>query len=240
MMAAPTNTPARNATPTATPAAANHIAGHAHHSLLPHWLTQLGGLGLFTVAAIDSSPIPLAIPGSTDLLLLLLVSRHGNPFLLAACAIAGSAVGGFITWSTGKKGGEALMERSVPARFRKRIEQWTNQHSLLSVMLPALLPPPIPLTPFLLAAGALGVSRRRFLVAYNSARVVRYSLVSWAGVVYGRRVVHWWTNTLAGWSSVIGWTFGVALIAAIVFGIWRYRRQRAAVLEPANAKVQLA
>src|SRR5277367_2436561 len=227
-MATPITTPVK----TATPAAARHTASHAAHSLLPHWLTQLGGLGLFTVAIFDSSPIPLPIPGSTDLLLLLLVSHRGNPFLLAACAIAGSAIGGYITWSTGKKGGEGLMERSVPARFRKPIERWTNEHSLLSVMLPALLPPPIPLTPFLLAAGALGVSRRRFLVAYNAARVVRYSLVSWAGVVYGRSVVHWWTNTLAGWSGVIGWTFAAALLAAIAFGIWRYRRQRAAALQP--------
>ncbi len=217
---------------TATPAAARHTARSTHHSLLPHWLTQLGALGLFTVAIFDSSPIPLPIPGSTDLLLLLQVSHHGNSFLLAACAIAGSAIGGYTTWSTGKTGGETLMERSVPARFRKRIERWTNQHSLLSVMLPALLPPPIPLTPFLLAAGALGVSRRRFLVAYNAARVVRYSLVSWAGVVYGRSVVHWWTDTLAGWSGVIGWTFALTFIAAIVFGIWRYRRQRAAAPEP--------
>src|SRR5271170_7262898 len=229
MMAAPTNTPLRAAMPTAMPTATQAVAKHAasqvRHSLLPHWLTHLGGLGLFAVAIFDSSPIPLPLPGSTDLLLLLLVSHHGNPFLLTGCAIAGAAIGGFITWSTGKKGGEGLMERSVPARFRKLIEQWTNDHSLLSVMLPALLPPPIPLTPFLLAAGALGVSRRRFLVAYNAARVVRYSLVSWAGVVYGRRVVHWWTNTLAGWSGAIGWTFAATLIAAIVFGIWRYRRQ---------------
>ena len=118
-MATPTNTPVR----TATPAAVKHAVSHAHHSLLPHWLTQLGGLGLFAVAILDSSPIPLPLPGSTDLLLLLLVSHHGNPFLLAACAIAGSAIGGYLTWSAGKKGGEALMERSVPARFRKRIEQ---------------------------------------------------------------------------------------------------------------------
>ncbi len=226
-MATPTNPIPK----TATPVVAKHAAAHAHHSLLPHWLTHLGGLGLFTVAAIDSSPIPLAIPGSTDLLLLLLVSHRGNPFLLAACAIAGSAIGGFITWSTGKKGGEALMARSVPARFRKPIEKWTNEHSMLSVMLPALLPPPIPLTPFLLAAGALGVSRRRFLVAYNAARVARYGLVSWAGVVYGRRVVHWWTTTLSGWSTVIQSTFVVLLVGGIIYGIWRYRRQRIAARE---------
>jgi membrane protein YqaA with SNARE-associated domain len=226
-MATSTNAPPK----TATPAVVKPAAAHAHHSLLPHWLTQLGGLGLFAVAIFDSSPIPLPLPGSTDLLLLLLVSHKGNPFLLTACAIAGSAIGGFITWKTGKKGGEALMERSVPARFRKPIEKWTDQHSMLSVMLPALLPPPIPLTPFLLAAGALGVSRRRFLVAYNSARIVRYSLVSWAGVVYGRRVVHWWTTTLAGWSTIIEWIFVILLVGGIGFGIWRYRRQRTTMPE---------
>ncbi len=205
---------------------ARQAANPAHHPLLPHWLTSLGGLGLFAVAIFDSSPIPLPLPGSTDLLLLLLVSHRGNPFLLAACAIAGSAIGGFITWQTGKKGGEALMERSVPARFRKPIEKWTDEHSLLAVMLPALLPPPIPLTPFLLAAGALGVSRRRFLVAYNAARIARYSLVSWAGVVYGRKVVHWWTHTLAGWSTVIEWAFIVSLVGGIGYGLWSYRRMK--------------
>jgi membrane protein YqaA with SNARE-associated domain len=216
-------------TPTPAPSVARHAAhGAVHHPVLPHWLTNLGGLGLFAVAILDSSPIPLPLPGSTDLLLLLLVSHHGNPFLLTACAIAGSAIGGFLTWSAGRKGGEALLQRSVPARLRERIEHWTDEHSLLSVMLPALLPPPIPLTPFLLAAGALGVSRRRFLVAFNAARVVRYSLVSWAGVVYGRRFVHWWTTTLAGWSTAIEWTFVVLLVGAAGFGIWQYRRQRRA------------
>jgi len=227
-MAAPTNTPVK----AATQAAVKHTASHARHALLPHWLIQLGGLGVFAVAIIDSSPIPLPLPGSTDLLLLLLVSHQGNPFLLAACAIAGSAIGGFSTWSAGKKGGEALLRRSVPAHYRARIERCTNEHSVLSVLIPTLLPPPVPLTPFLLAAGALGVSRRHFLVAFSVARTVRYGLIAWAGVVYGRSFVHWWTTTLAGWSTAIEWTFAILLVGGIGFGIWRYRGQRAAALGP--------
>ena len=31
-----------------------------HRSLMPHWLTHLGALGLFSVAVIDSSLIPSA------------------------------------------------------------------------------------------------------------------------------------------------------------------------------------
>jgi membrane protein YqaA with SNARE-associated domain len=214
-------------------AAAKHAAGRAHHAVLPHWLIHLGGLGVFAVAAVDSSPIPLAIPGSTDLLLLLLVSHHGNPVLLAACAILGATLGGYITWSTGKRGGEALLKRSVPARYRAQIERWTETHSLLSVFLPPILPPPVPLTPFVLAAGALGVSRRRFLVAFTLARAARYSLVAWAGVVYGRRVVRWYTTTLAGWAGVIGWSFAALLVVGIALGIWQYRRQRTVGVEEA-------
>jgi hypothetical protein len=38
-----------------------------HQPLIPHWLTHLGALGLFSVAGLDSSVIPLPLPGSTDL-----------------------------------------------------------------------------------------------------------------------------------------------------------------------------
>jgi hypothetical protein len=50
----------------------------SRHSLFPSWLIHLGIPGLFAVAIIDSSPVPLPIPGSTDLLLPLLI-LHGGP-----------------------------------------------------------------------------------------------------------------------------------------------------------------
>ena len=77
----------------------------AHRSLMPHWLTHLGFLGLFSVAVVDSSVIPLPLPGSTDLLLLWLVAHSGDPWLLAPCAIAGSLLGGYTTWQIGRRGG---------------------------------------------------------------------------------------------------------------------------------------
>lgn len=199
---------------------------------MPRWLVHLGGLGLFAVAILDSSPIPLPLPGSTDLLLLLLVARRGSlPVLLAAAAVVGSAIGGYLTWSAGCKGGEALLRRSVPARFRESLERWATNHSILSVFVAAILPPPIPLTPFLLAAGALGVPRGRFLIALTSARILRYGLIAWAAATYGRIVVRWWTRNLAGWSNVILWTFLSLLVAGIAYGVWQYRRQRRAATD---------
>jgi membrane protein YqaA with SNARE-associated domain len=163
------------------------------------------------------------LPGSTDLLLLWLVAHNGNPWLLTACAVSGSIVGGYTTWHVGRKGGDAALHRYVPARVLQRIIGWTKNNSILAVFLPALLPPPIPLTPFLLASGALGVSRGRFLPVYSAARTLRYSLVAWLGVAYGRHAIHLWSATLSKWSTPLICTFVGLLVAGLCYGIWKLR-----------------
>jgi membrane protein YqaA with SNARE-associated domain len=182
--------------------------------------------GVFAVSALDASVIPMAIPGSTDLLLLWLISHGGNPWLLVAIAVAGSLLGGYTTWHLGKKGGEAALERFVPRRLQKRVRGWSQQHSILAVMLPAMLPPPIPLWPFLLAAGALGVTWQRFLAAFGAGRALRYALVGWLAVRYGRHVIRLWSATLDKWSAPIGWTFGILMAASLAYGLWKFRRMR--------------
>ncbi|MFY9936867.1 MAG: VTT domain-containing protein [Silvibacterium sp.] len=200
---------------------------HARHKhLVPHWLIHLGALGVFVVAVIDSSIIPLPVPGSTDLLVLLLTANQGNAWLLTVAAISGSMIGGYLTWSGGKKGGEGMLQRYVPQRFLKPISRWVERHGALTVCVASILPPPIPLTPFLLSAGALGVPRNRFLASFAVARTLRYSFIAWLGVTYGRRVIRVWSQYLAGWSEVILWTFIGLLIAAAVFGIWKYRHDQ--------------
>ncbi len=107
-----------------------------------------------------------------------------------------------------------------------RISGWVERHATLSLFLPAVLPPPFPLTPFLLASGALGVPRRRFLQVYGAARSLRYGLVTWLGVAYGRGVVRAWSGTLEKWSPIVLWVFAGMLIGGIAFGMWRVRRER--------------
>jgi membrane protein YqaA with SNARE-associated domain len=185
---------------------------------------HLGPLGLFLVAVVDSSVVPLPIPGSTDLLLLLLVSHQGNPWLFSVAAIAGSILGGYTTWHLGKKGGEAALNRWVSVRLRARIVVGVEQHPVLAVFLPAVLPPPIPLSPFILASGALGVSRRRFLIVFAIARSLRYGLIAWLAVVNGRRVVRLWNALLQKWSTPLLWAFSAVLVAAIAAAVWKLRR----------------
>jgi membrane protein YqaA with SNARE-associated domain len=201
-------------------------AARTHHSLIPHWLTHLGGLGLFSLAVLDSSVIPVPLPGSTDLLLLWLVSHHGEPWLLAGYATAGSILGGYTNWSSGKRGGKAALQRYARAPRLQRVSHWVEHHSILAVFLPALLPPPTPMSVFLLAAGALGMSRKHFLLAFGTARLLRYGLIAWLAMVYGRRVVRLWSGTLEKWSAPLLWTFVTIVVSGVCYGLWQIRQER--------------
>jgi membrane protein YqaA with SNARE-associated domain len=205
---------------------AHPAARHAGSRLIPAWVLHLGVAGVFFVAVLDAAPFPLPIPGSTDILILILSANGAYPWLLAPAAIAGGLVGGYLTWAAGKRGGEKMLDRYAPRRFRSLITSWVKNHGVLSVCLAALLPPPIPLLPFLLAAGALGVTRKQLFIALGIARTLRYGSEAALGAFYGRRILRFWHRDLAQWSPVVLYSFLGILVAAIVFGIWKYRHDQ--------------
>lgn len=212
-----------------------------HSSPWLHWLVSLGGVGLFVIAVIDSSVIPLPLPGSTDFLLLLLTVRRASSGLWViaypAVAVLGSILGGYLTWSAGLKGGEVALERYVPKKYLSRINGWVKKHGAWSVAVSAILPPPIPLTPFLLAAGALKMPRGRFLWAFSVARAARYSLLAWLGVSFGRHFIHEWRHQISAWSSTILWVYAALMVLGIGFAVWKMRRGSRAGGERAGAAV---
>jgi membrane protein YqaA with SNARE-associated domain len=196
-----------------------------------------GTMGLFVVSVIDSSIIPLPVPGSTDLLLILLVVHHANPVVAATAATLGSILGGYLTWASGHKGGEAALHRYLPKRFSRRLSAWVEKSGTVAVTASALLPPPFPLMPILLAAGALGVSRRRFLVSFSVTRAFRYAVVAWLAVTYGRALVRAFQHYLSGWSSTIMWIYLGLVVAGVLYGLWKFRREKQRPAEPRGAAV---
>jgi len=203
------------------------VTGHSHGLRAFRWLSQWGALGIFTVAVIDFSIVPLPLPNSTDLLLLWLVSRGGSPWILVPSTVIGAVAGAYTTWHIGWSGGRAVLRRYRSLLVLDPVFRWIEYHPVFAALLFPLLPPPIPLTPLVLACGATGIARRRFFPAFGVALSLRYLMIAWLGKMYGRHIVHLWAWVLRRWSGPLFWIAVALFLATVGLSIWRaYVRNR--------------
>ena len=194
-----------------------------------HLMVSLGLFGVFLVSIVDSSFVPLPLPGVTDIMVILFAAQHANVWLLVGAATAGSALGGLFSYQVGQAGGLAFIEKRTPKRIFRRVTRWMESHAILAISVPALLPPPMPLSPFVLAAGALKMSRKKFMWAFTLSRLVRHALAAWLGVHYGKTVLVIWNKFILRWGTPVLVVIWVAILASVAFAFWQLWKQSHAV-----------
>jgi len=203
------------------------------------WLERLGGLGLILLGFADNSVIPL--PGSMDALTIVL-SAHQKAWwpYYAAMATIGGIVGGYTTYALGAKSGEAALEKKLPKKKSEKIYRLFNKYGFWSLFVPALLPPPVPYSPFLLVAGALKYSKRNFFIAVGTARAIRYGLLAWLGSIYSKQIFGFFSK----YYKPLFWTLiGLAVIGGIaaLFWVWKRKREHKPVIpEPKEPRTHTA
>jgi len=153
-----------------------------------HWLFHLGGLGLIPLGLLDNSPIPL--PGVMDVATILFSARHEQLWLYyALMATLGSVLGGFVSYRLARKGGKAALERRFSPRKVDKVCKIFERWGFGAIAIPAVLPPPMPMVPFLLAAGALQYPAKKFLLALTLGRISRYMIFAYLAARYGRQII---------------------------------------------------
>jgi membrane protein DedA with SNARE-associated domain len=203
------------------------FAATKHPNTFIHMALSFGVVGVFLVSIVDSSFVPLPLPGITDIMIVVLAAQHANLFLLVGAATAGSALGGYLSYQVGQHGGMAFLEKHVPSRIFKRVCSWMESHAFLSVALPAILPPPMPLSPFVLAAGALKMSRKKFLLTFTASRCLRHAVASGIGVYYGPHVVHLWNLFTRKYATAILSTIWSVILVSVGIAFWKiYKTSR--------------
>jgi membrane protein YqaA with SNARE-associated domain len=181
--------------------------------------------GAYMLGALDASMV-FFLPFGIDALVIYLSARNGMLFwIYPLLATAGSVTGAALTYWIGHKGGELGLERLISRerleRFRKRVQKG----GAVAMAVPALLPPPFPLTPFVLTCGALNVNRWIFFGTFTVMRLIRFGSEAVLARIYGRGVLRLLESD--GFQRVI---FGFVILA--VFGtivsavmLWRSTRQ---------------
>ena len=191
---------------------------HAFRFFLTWW-------GAYVLAALDASMV-FFLPFGIDALVIYLAARDGMLFwMYPLLATAGSVTGAAVTYWIGDKCGELGLERLVSTgrldRFRKRVEKG----GAAAMAIPALLPPPFPLTPFVLTCGALNANRGIFFGTFTAMRLIRFGIEAVLARIYGRGVLRI-LESKAFENIVLGFIV-VAVIGTLVSAVmlWRSTRQ---------------
>jgi membrane protein DedA with SNARE-associated domain len=132
----------------------------------------------------------------------------------------GAIVGGYLTYRLAEKGGEGTLEKRVGKRRAEKVYKRFKEHGFATVAIGAMLPPPFPIVPFLLAAGAMKYPRKHFIAALGLGRAVRFTVIAYLAHRYGKGIIGWVSQyyhpllyTLIGLGVVGG-------IAALVYFKW--------------------
>jgi membrane protein YqaA with SNARE-associated domain len=148
---------------------------------------RLGIFAFIIVGLLDQSVIPL--PGSMDALVIFYVaSRPELWWYYAILGTIGTTVGGFVTYRIAKKGGKEALEKKISKRRAEKAYKVFDKWGFWSIFVGAILPPPVPIVPFLAAAGVMQYPKRWFLSAYALGRIIRFSIVALITKEYGKSI----------------------------------------------------
>ena len=182
--------------------------------------------GAFLLAALDTSLL-VFMPFGIDALVIYLAARDESFFwLYPVLATLGSVTGAAVTYWIGLKAGEVGLCRLVPERKLTRIRERVKQKGAIAMAVPAVLPPPFPLTPFVLTCGALKVSPLLFFSTFGAMRLLRFGTAAVLARIYGRGILRVLQSD--AFQTVIIAFIIIAVIGTIVSALllWRNSHRR--------------
>jgi membrane protein YqaA with SNARE-associated domain len=181
-------------------------------------LKPLGVWGIGALAVIDSSSIPMPID---PLLIDYVAHDHARFLLYCFMAALGSAVGSLVPYYLGRAGGELfLLKRINRERYEKLRDRFEKQE-FMAIMVPAMMPPPMPVKLFEFAAGVFEMKPIWFLSAIFAGKFVRFLIWAIITIKYGPAILHTITKTL---HAHLGYVLGGSGIVIVLLLVYVFRK----------------
>jgi membrane protein YqaA with SNARE-associated domain len=162
---------------------------HKISALLLATLKPLGIWGLGGLAFIDSALFPL--PTSMDGAVIGYVVEDHRKFLLyCLMAALASAIGSLVPYYVGRAGGELfLLKRINRERYEKMRDRFERQE-FMAIMVPAMMPPPMPIKLFEFAAGVFEMKPLPFATAIFIGKFIQFLVCALITIFYGPAIAH--------------------------------------------------
>lgn len=189
--------------------------------------------GVFLMGVLDTSLV-FFMPMGLDVVVILMAARNpGMGWLYALLAAGGGVVGSGITYWIGSKAGDKGLSRFVDERRLERVQRRVQDSTPGAVGALAIIPPPFPLTPFVLAAGAFGLDVWKFFGSLAVSKLVRYGVAALLAARFGTRITAWVDTTT--FKAVVGVFIALVVVGTIVSAAKLWRSTRGRQPEPSAA-----
>jgi membrane protein YqaA with SNARE-associated domain len=161
---------------------------------IAHFFLHLGALGLVGMGILDSSF--LFFPVGNDLLLIALAARHHNLVILyVLSAGVGSILGVALLDSVSRKIGTEELAKLVNKKQFDYVKARVSKRGAVMLILAAICPPPFPFTVVVAATSVFEYPRARFFGVIAAGRLIRFSILGYVAVHYGRSIIHFMRST---------------------------------------------
>jgi membrane protein YqaA with SNARE-associated domain len=199
---------------------------HKVSAVLLATLKPLGIWGLGGLALIDSALVPL--PMSMDGVVIgYVATNHGKFLLYCLMAAVASALGSLVPYYVGRAGGElVLLKRINRERYEKMRDRFESQE-FMAIMIPAMMPPPMPIKLFEFGAGVFEMKPLPFMTAIFCGKLIQFLVCALITIFYGPTIAH--TARMAvhehlGWVLLGAGIIGIGLLVYVLRKIFDGRR----------------
>jgi membrane protein DedA with SNARE-associated domain len=167
------------------------------------------------------------VPGSLDALVILFVaSKPQLWWYYPLLATAGATLGAYVTFRLARKGGRDALEKKLGKKKVEKAHRVFSRWGFWSVFIGTILPPPVPIVPFLAVAGVMQYPTYRFLLANASGRMLRFSIVAYITKVYGKSIFGFFSKYYKpALYSLIGLAVAGGVVGLIFYLRYRHNKK---------------
>jgi membrane protein YqaA with SNARE-associated domain len=191
------------------------------HKLNVAMLTLLKPLGVWGVGALallDSAAIPMPIDA---LLIDYVANDHARFILYCFMAAAGSAIGAMVWYYLGRAGGELFLLKRINRQRYEQLRDRFEKQEFLAIMIPSMMPPPMPVKLFEIAAGVFEMKPLWFFGAIFLGKFLRFLLWAIITIRYGPTILHTITQTMHRHANYV---LGAVGIIGVVLAVYVLRK----------------
>jgi membrane protein YqaA with SNARE-associated domain len=177
-------------------------------------LKPFGVWGIGALAVIDSSTIPVPI----DAMLIDYVAHDHKRFLLyCLMAALGSAIGSLVPYYLGRAGGELFLLKRINRQRYEQMRDRFEKQEFLAIMVPAMMPPPMPVKVVEFAAGVFEMKPLWFFSAILVGKFIRFLIWAIITITYGPAILHTITRTIHEHRDYVLAISGIIIVLLVVY-----------------------